>query len=367
MLRILYLEPFDGGSHRAFTQVLTQGVSADWTRLTLPGRHWKWRMRGAVPYWVLEHQDVLCQPYDLIFASSYVPLAELIGLAPQLAAVPRLLYFHENQLTYPAQVGQQRERDNHFGVTQLVSALAAQTLVFNSDFNRRSFFEAGEQLLARLPDRVPKGWIPKLRSRSRVLGVPLDLPALSPEPFSAQREGAPLILWNHRWEHDKAPEVFAQALLRLADEGLSFDVALCGQRFGLVPSGFEALRTRLGPRVRTFGEARSRAEYEGWLSRADIAVSTARHEFFGIAMLEAAHFGARPLVPDALAYPELFEPCYRYPVGALEAALTALLKPSAEQPPLRADRQHITRGLGAPLLQQYAELFDEMANAQPAT
>jgi len=324
-------------------------------------------MRGAVPYWVLEHQDVLCQPYDLIFASSYVPLAELIGLAPQLAAVPRLLYFHENQLTYPAQVGQQRERDNHFGVTQLVSALAAQTLVFNSDFNRRSFFEAGEQLLARLPDRVPKGWIPKLRSRSRVLGVPLDLPALSPEPFSAQREGAPLILWNHRWEHDKAPEVFAQALLRLADEGLSFDVALCGQRFGLVPSGFEALRTRLGPRVRTFGEARSRAEYEGWLSRADIAVSTARHEFFGIAMLEAAHFGARPLVPDALAYPELFEPCYRYPVGALEAALTALLKPSAEQPPLRADRQHITRGLGAPLLQQYAELFDEMANAQPAT
>lgn len=364
MPRILYLEPFDAGSHRAFTEVLTEGVPADWTRLTLPGRHWKWRMRGAVPYWALEHREVLCQPYDLIFASSYVPLAELIGLVPQLARVPRLLYFHENQLTYPAQAGQHKERDNHFGVTQLVSALAAQALVFNSDFNRRSFLEAGAALLARLPDRVPPDWIPQLRRHSHVLGVPLKLPTLSSEVFAPRREGPPLILWNHRWEHDKAPEVFAQALLRLADEGLSFDVALCGQRFGKVPAKFEALKAQLGPRIRTYGEARSRAEYESWLSQADIAVSTARHEFFGISMLEATHFGARPLVPDDLAYPELFEPCYRYDRGRFEDALRALLQPTGAQEALRADRRHITAGLGTPLLQQYAEFFDELIRTE---
>ena len=50
MTRILYLEPFDGGSHAAFTRTLTGGLDYDWTVLTLPGRHWKWRMRGAAPW-----------------------------------------------------------------------------------------------------------------------------------------------------------------------------------------------------------------------------------------------------------------------------------------------------------------------------
>jgi hypothetical protein len=47
-----------------------------------------------------------------------------------------------------------------------------------------------------------------------------------------------------------------------------------------------------------------RHDYESSLLEADIFVSTADHEFFGIRILEGLAAGAFPLVPEKLAYPE---------------------------------------------------------------
>src|SRR5688572_7909749 len=120
-MHVLYAEPFEGGSHASFSQVLLRGVPARFTALTLPGRHWKWRMRGFAAWAALEQTAALAADADVLLASSYVPLAELVGLCPRLAAIPRLLYFHENQLAYPSR-GEPADRDHHFGFTQLVSA-----------------------------------------------------------------------------------------------------------------------------------------------------------------------------------------------------------------------------------------------------
>lgn len=46
-MRVLALEPYYGGSHRAFVDGWASRSRHDWTVLTLPAHHWKWRMRGA--------------------------------------------------------------------------------------------------------------------------------------------------------------------------------------------------------------------------------------------------------------------------------------------------------------------------------
>lgn len=367
-MRILYLEPFNAGSHAAFTRTLTRGVEAEWTVLTLPGRHWKWRMRGSAVHFATDHSAALEVPHDLLVASSFVPLAELRGLVPALAPVPAVLYFHENQLAYPAQPSEDRERDLHFGFTQLVSALAAERCAFNTRYNLESFLDAGRDLLERMPDAVPSRWLDRIAERSIAIGFPLapggtdaDLEDVPPGPA---REAGPVILWNHRWEHDKDPRAFFLALERLVDRNVPFRVAVCGERYRAAPPVFETARQRLGSRVIHWGYAASRGDYETLLARSQIAVSTAVHEFFGVSMLEATHFGARPFVPDRLAYPELFPVEYRY---RDEAELVAELERCCRQwvagkLNLRGDRRHITAPhLASARLPQFGRLFAELA------
>jgi glycosyltransferase involved in cell wall biosynthesis len=353
-VHVLYAEPYDGGSHASFTQTLTSGLSARFTHLTLPGRHWKWRMRGFCAWAALARPDALSAGADLLFASSYVPLAELVGLAPWLSQIPRILYFHENQLAYP--VTEARERDGHFGFTQLVSALAATTCIFNSAHNRDSFLHSAAEVLARMPDAVPPGWVDAIAARAEVLPVPIELPDRAPAPEteavgSDERRLGPIVLWNHRWEHDKNPHGFFDALFRLADAGVPFRLAVCGQRFAREPEIFERARQRLASRIVHWGSCEDTATYHELLQRAHLCVSTAHHEFFGVSMIEATHFGAHPVVPDRLSYPELFDAKYRYGSDdALVVMLGTLCRAFVHGAALRADRRSTTEPFSARVL-----------------
>jgi glycosyltransferase involved in cell wall biosynthesis len=87
-----------------------------------------------------------------------------------------------------------------------------------------------------------------------------------------------------------------------------------------------------------------------WLSRGDIAVSTAAQENFGYAVLEAMAAGALPLVPDRLSYPEILPASLRakllYPSEpALAERLEGWLRDPARwtglrAPAMRAARRH---------------------------
>ena len=268
---------------------------------TLPPRFWKWRMRGAA--FELAHRlERGLEEVDVLFATDLLDLAHLRALLPR--RVPAVLYFHENQVAYPGPRGAEPpERDLQYAFTNLASALAADAVAFNSNFQREAFFEALEALLRRMPDERPLWVLDELRLKSAVvpLGVEVsDLPARV-----APGRGPPLILWNHRWEYDKDPEAFFRALGRLVDSGARFRVAVAGESFSRVPPAFRLARAALGERVVHWGYVPSREAYVQLLAAADVAVSTALQENFGISVLEAALAGAHPLAPRRLSYPEV--------------------------------------------------------------
>ncbi|NQT88298.1 DUF3524 domain-containing protein [bacterium] len=298
-LDVLAIEPYYGGSHRAFLDGLAERSRHRWTILGMPARKWKWRMRGS-PLSLVHELD---RPFDVLFGSDFLDLAALVGLRPaRLAAVPKAVYFHENQITYPYRF--ESERDYQFGFTNITTCLAADRVYFNSAYHRADFLQATGKFLKRMPDLVPADVVESIAARSQVLHLGCDLTSLDmADP--PEREGSPVIVWNHRWEFDKNPELLFAVLFALADEGLDFRVIIAGESFREEPAIFAEARQRLAGRILHFGYAADRAAYARLLHQADIAISTSDHEFFGISAVEAMYCGCTPLFPRKLTYPEL--------------------------------------------------------------
>ena len=57
------------------------------------------------------------------------------------------------------------------------------------------------------------------------------------------------MLWNHRWDHDKNPEALFRSLVKLADEGVDFRVAVAGENTRVDPREFTEACYLLGDRV----------------------------------------------------------------------------------------------------------------------
>jgi glycosyltransferase involved in cell wall biosynthesis len=306
-VKILMLEPFFGGSHRDFALGLQAHSRHAIELLTLPDRFWKWRMRGAA----LHFRAQLAQPeaYDLILATSLMSLADFAALCPP-ARPPLAIYFHESQLTYP--FAQWHARDLHFGFTDITSALAADRVWFNSQRHREAFLEALPGLFQRMPDSRPTWIADALAAKSNVLH-----PGCRFAPQTARNAAVgskwldpPLIIWNHRWEHDKNPEGFIRALEAMRRRAIPFQVAFLGQSFRRVPPALAAARETLGAAVVHMGFAPSAQAYHQWLARGALVVSTAIQENFGLAVVEAIGWGCLPLLPDRLSYPEIIPPAF---------------------------------------------------------
>ena len=301
-MKILGLEGYYGGSHKAFIDGW-MGVSGhDWTLLTLAGYKWKWRMRhGAVTFAddVRERVEV-SEGWDLIFCSDMLNLAEFIGLAPGcVRGLPSVVYFHENQLTYP--VRHESERDYQFGMTNITTALAAEAVWFNSEFHRESFLDGVSVFLKKMPDYRPMEAIEKIRAKSAVYPV-----GINRIERQCDRSSGPLrILWAARWEHDKRPEEFFEALKLLKSRGAGFRVSVVGEEFRERPGVFDWAKDYFSNEIDRWGYQQKRSDYEGALLDADVIVSTAGHEFFGISVVEAIGAGAYPVLPRRLSYPEI--------------------------------------------------------------
>jgi glycosyltransferase involved in cell wall biosynthesis len=143
-------------------------------------------------------------------------------------------------------------------------------------------------------------------ARVVVTGFPLYPEFVTPERAAVAKE--PIVVFPHRLAPEKAPEEF-WVLQKLYEGlyGVSNDVQW----------------------VRTKDVCGSKDAYYDLLARAKVAVSTARQETWGIAMLEAALLGCHPVAPARLSYPETLEGCcYKDLIAAAARVHDALNAPS---------------------------------------
>lgn len=311
-MRALLIEPFYGGSHAAFADGWMARSRHRWERLTLPAEGWKWRMRhaGSTLGESLARRRSVPQ---VIVVSALCDLAHLRSAAgPRFSRCRWLVYWHENQLDYPRPAGKPFEWGFH--ATHRATLIAGDGHAFNSRAHLAAFQHALASWQQRVPAlarvSVPRGW----RARARVVAPGVDFsgfPEPGQRPLGIGRQpgeaasGVPRVLWNHRWEEDKRPSAFARTITKLADKGLPFTLVLLGLVDQVHPQPLLGLRRDLPARIERDGPARSRREYIAWLARCDLTLSTAEHENFGYAVLEAMAAGAVPLLPRRLSYPEV--------------------------------------------------------------
>lgn len=317
-MRILLLSAYEAVSHRYWREGLQAAFpDVEWVCLSLPARHYAWRVRSNSMTWGFGDDARLQEGrFDLLIATSMVDLSALRGFLPHLASVPTMVYCHENQFAYPEQ-GQSATAKANLLAMQLQSlytALCADALVFNSDYNRSTFLDGVDTMLKRMPDGVPPGLVGKLLERSTVLPVPLS-DSLQPVRGSKNDGQVRHLVWNHRWEYDKGPA----RLLALVDEVIARDLPMVfhivGQQFRHRPAEFELIQQRLrGWRtdaLASWGTVEGTGDYHRLLQNADLVLSTAEHDFQGLAVMEAVAAGCVPILPQRLAYPEFF-PAFCY-------------------------------------------------------
>ncbi|MDQ7050036.1 MAG: DUF3524 domain-containing protein [Enterobacterales bacterium] len=303
---ILLLSAYDAKSHQHWRRLVRQSLTDyDWTQIALPDRHFSWRIRGNSLTFASQYRELLSQKYDALIVTSMVDLSALRGFIPHLATIPTLIYFHENQFDYPASVPRPFDANRlNSQLTSIYSLLCADKILFNSLYNQQTFFTGANALIKKMPDGVAKGLLDAAEEQSSVLAVPISDDCWCKRAVPNQSNLKPVeIVWNHRWEYDKQPQVLFEALKLLKQAEIQFKIHILGQSFRKVPDCFAIAKSFLADEILTWGY-QPLEQYRQILAQADIVVSTAIHDFQGLSMLEAMASGCLPIAPNRVAYPE---------------------------------------------------------------
>ena len=274
------------------------------------------RMQLAAPWFVerIEEMAVSDRFFDVVLMSTFLDVAvfrALVTHLPGWSAQTRLYtYFHENQFGYPGILS--KEKNHQFTAINFSSALASDKVAFNSRYNQETFMHHCRKYLQKAADMRLEGLLNKIEKKSSIIYPGIDFRPCDRAAKAIDDEQAPLIIWNHRWEHDKNPDHFFTTLYKLEDNGIPFRLAVMGEHAEKEPPLFAEARKRLSKQIVHFGYIEDRTYYYELLKKGDFVVSTSLHEYFGISVLEAVRAGCFPVVPDRLSYVELFEAQYRY-------------------------------------------------------
>jgi len=308
-MNILYIEPYYSGSHKRWIDSYQKHSNHNIEILTLPGNKWKWRMHGGaitLANLFMENSN----SFDLILCSDFLNLPVFKALCSEkLNHTPIVMYFHENQLSYPWSPHDSDinlNRDLHYHYINYTSSLVSDFNLFNSNYHLNSYLASLEKYLKKMPDFNNFKTIDLISEKSDVLYTGCDLNKFDQHKKN-QESKVPLILWNHRWEFDKNPETFFNTLFKLKNNNINFELAVIGEQFKEYPKIFDKAKQILETNIVQFGFCESFTEYAQWLWKADILPVTSNQDFFGISIIEASYCETYPLLPERLSYPELFD------------------------------------------------------------
>lgn len=305
-MKILVIEPFYTDSHQQWTDSFQHSSQHHVEILSLPGRYWKWRMHGAAVSLARQFIKSSFSP-DLIIVSDMLDLSTFVALCRKsIDDIPVLLYFHENQITYPWSPDDQDialKRNNQYGFINYTSALVADHVVFNSQYHLDSFLGELPAFLKQFPDHQELDNVALIREKSSVLHLGMNLKRFDQFQHSKKRK-TPIILWNHRWEYDKNPDAFYDALRFLQIEAIDFELILLGKHYQKIPPAFTKIKEQFAEKIIHFGYAEHFENYAHLLWQADILPVTSNQDFFGGSVVEAIYCQCIPILPNRLAYPE---------------------------------------------------------------
>jgi glycosyltransferase involved in cell wall biosynthesis len=299
-VEVLLVEPWYGGSHRAWVDAYVSATAHHVRPVVHEDRFWRWRLRGAAVTLAaaIEADIQMHGPVDVVLVSGMVDLAQLLGLLRgSLAGVPVALYLHENQVVYP----HADAVDADAAWRTWTSMLAADAVWINSAYHLDVLGEGLRQLLPAAPDRGHGHLLEPLLQTVEIVPVGVRFGS---QPIERAENPIPVVLWNHRWDSDKNPDVFVRAIQRISAAGTDLRVVLAGEDSWEGDVRRSDARARLGDLVLASGPFDA-SDYHGWLRRSDVVVSVADHEYWGVSVVEAIQAGCVPVLPDAHSYPEI--------------------------------------------------------------
>ena len=302
-MKILILEPYFTGSHKQWALGYKKYSKHEVKILSMKGQFWKWRMHGGAVTLAKQFKNKNYKP-DLILSTDMLDLSTFLALTKTKAR--SAIYFHENQLSYPWSPNDRdllKKRDHHYSFINYVSALSADHVLFNSRFHMEIFLKKLHSFLNHFPDHNEIDTIKIIEKKSEVLSLAIELKKF--DSYKYTKHNKPLILWNHRWEYDKNPELFFKSLKHVKDHGYNFDLAVLGENFSNSPEIFKNAKDIFKENILHWGYAKNFDSYAKWLWKANILPVTSNQDFFGVSVMEAIYCETYPLLPNRLSFPEL--------------------------------------------------------------
>jgi len=306
MLKILLIEPYYTGSHKKWANDYRRLSNHNIKILSLKGQFWKWRMHGGAVTLADKFNKTNWIP-NLIIATDMLDFTTFLSLTRKKTYnIPAIIYFHENQISYPwspNDIDVKKNRDSHYGFINYSSALSSDHILFNSNYHMNTFMNELNPFLKNFPDHNELDSINIIKRKSKTLHLGLDLKRFDLKKIKKKEK--PSILWNHRWEYDKNPELFFSILEKVKNEGYKFNLIVIGENFSQSPKIFDRAKKKFKDELIHWGYAKTFELYAELLWRADILPVTSNQEFFGISVMEAIYCGNWPILPNRLTYPEL--------------------------------------------------------------